>query len=771
MTATNSIPRWVDWFLGLALVGLALWLRTTNLIHFITADEHNWVYRSTLFLNALLARDWASTETWLTPGVTTTWLGSISLQVYYQLNADTIAQPLPDWLTTFSKNKIDLDILYLMRWSVALFSALMTGVIYGLARQIWTWPVALLGSLILVTEPHLLAVSRIIGHDVLVTNLMIASLFSFLIAAQLNGKGSHAIRFRWIIISGIFAGLAILSKAVALFLGPFVIVFALIDIGQKHRRIQDWLWPLLMWGGVLCGTFILVWPAAWLNPIGLSWALVENAFLSSAGLEDPDIQPFWAVPDLGIGYYLVNGAFKISPALMIGGILMILHLWQYRRNFSRTQLFTTRSAFLWLCIFAIGFTLMMTLGVKKSPRYILPIYPAIVFIAAGGWLSLLKRFKPVFVIMALAVISLGITLQYAPYYYTYLNPLLGGSLTGPQIVRIGWGEGLDNLARWLNNQPDINTHHLGVRYTATIYPFFEGEISSPVSEELDYVAFYIKQSQSGYPTPEILQYFGTKTPLHEVIVNGVNYAQVYEGPAMVPIDIEATETSPSDLPLAYRPSTIYAPIGENFTIDLLWPATDHNNADLTGINIRLENDAHSGMLSTTGFRREDASGIWVSQHTFDLPLDLPRGIYQLWFNDSQIGQIKARRLHLPHDFQTVSLDLNNQVRLTGFKSEQHDQHLRIDLAWQGWPKANNDYTAFIQVLNAQGERVAGVDVAPEWGFTNLDRKEIRLVSYSIPLSETMQPGSYSLLVGLYYFAGQDLINVGSVTLENIVDVP
>ena len=38
--------RSIEWLIGLLLFGLALWLTATDLAHFVTADEHNWVYRS-----------------------------------------------------------------------------------------------------------------------------------------------------------------------------------------------------------------------------------------------------------------------------------------------------------------------------------------------------------------------------------------------------------------------------------------------------------------------------------------------------------------------------------------------------------------------------------------------------------------------------------------------------------------------------------------------------------------------------------------------------
>ena len=41
-----------------------------------------------------------------------------------------------------------------------------------------------------------------------------------------------------------------------------------------------------------------------------------------------------------------------------------------------------------------------------------------------------------------------------PYYFTYYNPLVGGSRTAPDVMTVGWGEGLDAAARWLNQQPN-----------------------------------------------------------------------------------------------------------------------------------------------------------------------------------------------------------------------------------------------------------------------------------------------------------------------------
>lgn len=779
----GSKQRLIDWLVAAGLFGLALWLRTSNLAHFVTADEHNWIYRSGLFLHALLRQDWPGTSVWYTPAVTTTWLGSGSLALFYYMQPEAINRPFAEWLVSFSRNKIDLDVLLTLRWSVALFTSLMAVVVYGLARKVWPRPLALLGTLFLITEPHLLAVSRIIGHDALITFFVISALLSFLYAKRLLAAPSRS-QYGWFALSGLFAGLAILSKAPALILIPFTGLIAVTDVWRHKDRLSGqiwtgeplsgWIWAGIIWGGVLCLTFIALWPAAWVNPLEQIWYVVSRAFFSSTGSEDADIQPYWATPDLGYLYYLVNGAYKISPLLLIGTVLAGVKAGNNLRHSRTARQTLPDNEIFWLTLFSGLFTLMMTLGAKQSPRYILPVFPALAFVAAWGWLSfstpavvekwpVLRRVSKSGIIAVLGALAVILTLNYAPYYFSYFNPLLGGARTAPSTVRVGWGEGLDEVGRWLNSRPNAPVQQVGARYTSSLYPFFQGAISSPISEELDYVTFYIKQSQSGYPHPEILAYFENQTPLHKIRLNGIEYAQIYQGPGM-----QLVETGNSaDLPLAFRPHTIYAPIGQTLTIDLLWPGQTAQNVGHP-INLTLQLADNPPLLESTASISTTANGTKISRHPFDLPAGMARNTYTLRVDGTPIGTIRARSMSIPPDFEPLSAVLAGQIKLAGLKHRQAGNRLLVDAAWQGWPQATNNYTVFVQLLDEAGQRVAGVDVTPEREFTSLDRKEIMITHYDIPLPDTLKPGLYNLLIGLYYFAGDELINVGAVPLEKAV---
>ena len=114
----------------------------------------------------------------------------------------------------------------------------------------------------------------------------------------------------------------------------------------------------------------------------------------------------------------------------------------------------------------------MSIGAKKFDRYMLPSLLALDLVALLGWLclvqSLLERLKAVRTSTHqlpnhLATLSLIFLLHglpgflHYPYYLTYFNPLLGGSVTAPHVLFVGWGEGLEAAAEWLNKQPEAET--------------------------------------------------------------------------------------------------------------------------------------------------------------------------------------------------------------------------------------------------------------------------------------------------------------------------
>lgn len=785
---------------SLGLFLLALLPRAYDLPRFVTADEAKWVYRSAQFLAALLNGDLAATSVNLTPAVTTTWLGSLGLALFYRLNQAAINAPFTDWLLSLPEFRADLPLLVASRWSMVIFTSLGVVIIYWLARRLFNPPLAFIGAVFIALDAHTIALSRVLGHDAPAAVFMTISLLLLLLAVKPAGKqwSREAEEIsplpprpaallpvpKWalLILSGAAAGLAFLSKAPALFLIPFAALLLGGSILSRALTLFEAVSRFILWGVAAYLTFILFWPAAWVDPLGRPWAVAENAFLSATDQEEADSEGYWRVPDLGPAYYLVNGAFKLSPLVTVGVILALAAPARATRllfHVSRFTFHALHSPLFWLALFALLFTLFMTLGDKRSARYILPVFPPLAMIAAAGWLRLYqvvmgddaqrtahnRHYLSTFAYSALLfVTALIILLPYIPYYFTYYNPLLGGSLTAPYLVKIGWGEGLDRVGRFL--QRELSDSRVGTAYASTVAPYFQGDLSGVTGDHLDFVVLYRKQVQSGEPSPAFIQYFEQLGPIFSVNLNGLHYADVYPGPAPQPALTPPDERDPLQ-PVSYRPATPYGRIGQPLEVDVLWQANEAlpttpatlalapaSVLDSQDYQIIDMNDPGLILAKAPGVLARRGDQLVVSRHRLILPKELARGPYALLLDGRPLGEVELRLFDPPANLGRVNgVVFDRQIALVGYGYQPAEAYIKVTLAWQAQKSRLPDYTVFAQFLDAEtNHRLAGVDTRPvngQWPTSRWVRNEVVVDDYTIDLPPDLGPGFYKVIVGLY----------------------
>jgi hypothetical protein len=250
--------------------------------------------------------------------------------------------------------------------------------------------------------------------------------------------------------------------------------------------------------------------------------------------------------DPGWMFYPVSYLWRTTPPVLIGLVLAGIALLRGRVPRDRPEI---RWIIGLLALYALFFGLGMSLGAKKFDRYLIPSFPALDLVAGFGWAALLGWLwgaapRPHVRLAGAAVVGLAIgwqlllALQAAPYYLTYYNPLLGGSERAPQVMMVGWGEGLDQAARYLNARPDAPDLRVMTHYPDGSFSyFFEGQTlhlpeqwEGPDSEPMqsaDYLVLYIHQWQRLLPDPDMLAYFAAQVPEYVVHIDGLDYAQVY----------------------------------------------------------------------------------------------------------------------------------------------------------------------------------------------------------------------------------------------------
>jgi len=544
------------WLSGvlLAVLVLAIWApRRLALDRFVTVDEPKWLARSGNFYLALANGDLEGTFTREHPGVTVTWAGLIGFLWRYP----AYAGETPGRLTESGEiaevlkehNKQPIEVLEAGRIVMVLaITTVLIAAFHAAARLFGSFP-ALIGFLLIAFDPFHIGLSRLLHLDGLMSSLVLLSLLTFLTYLY-RGR-----RLFDLVLSGLAAGLGWLTKSPAFILVPMVGLLSLVEFGRevlKARRIR-WIdilpvvWPPLLWSGIGSLTFVLLWPAMWVNPV----SVLQRVFAEAAiyATEGHSTEIYFAgkviAGDPGWRFYPVTYLWRSTPVVLLGlGLWLVGSLFRYQSPKMKQATWPAAA----LVLFALLFTIFMTFGSKKFDRYLLPIYAPLdlvagigFVIAAGrlGELTHLRKAGLIFLILLATIVcgqAIG-ALQTYPYYLSYYNPLMGGSVRAPQVMMIGWGEGIDQAARYLNGKPDVEHLRVMSWYPVGSFSYFfkgetlganpEWELTEPIVFSSDYVVIYIHQWQRGLPFPEMLAYFSKQIPEKVISLNGLEYAQIY----------------------------------------------------------------------------------------------------------------------------------------------------------------------------------------------------------------------------------------------------
>src|SRR5205823_3146884 len=114
----------------------------------------------------------------------------------------------------------------------------------------------------------------------------------------------------------------------------------------------------------------------------------------------------------------------------------------------------------------------------------------------------------------------------APYALAYYNPIVGGGPAADHVLLVGWGEGLDQVAAYLNAQPDPGSQFIAVYFPLELN--FQGMVAGTVTQfgdprPINYVVDYVSAMQRDQTPPEVTGL----VPVKEVWINGILYARVY----------------------------------------------------------------------------------------------------------------------------------------------------------------------------------------------------------------------------------------------------
>lgn len=754
-----------------------------------------------------------------------------------------------------------LDLLLAGRIFMVLGGALALLLAYWIAIRLLGVSTATLGFLLIAFDPFHIALARMLHVDGLEANWMFLALIAWLAYLQQGQR-------RDLIIAGLAAGLAWLTKVPALFLVPFVGLTLLLEGGvawwQTRRIKRDALLRLLraaiVWGLIGLGVVFAIWPAMWVAPINTLRTVIQHAFLQADGHGNAtyfngQVIERWG--NTGPIFYPVTYLWRTTPVTLIGLFLAgITLLFAFKKHNDRPHpnlplgsegtdegqkklrglprdgalpsqgkagvgsgsAFTTMG---YLLLFAICFLLFMTIGSKRFDRYLLPIYPALDLVAAIGWMSTLgwltaqwpprtKMTSAAFLSGALVVGQAVLLLPIYPHFMSYYNPLLGGGAKAPAVMMIGWGEGLDEAARYLNTKPDAAQMAVAAWYTIGGFSyFFEGRSVALEFErmtdintwlDLDYAVTYIHQWQRRLPDPRLLDYLAQFTPEKIIQLNGIDYAEIYDLQTIPPPPYLAPGRTPRYVDwggairlLGYQMPATPLPTGTPFevTFDLQNRAPIDRNLNVlvrvVGVDntVLLQDEGWPWGSPTTTWQVGD---IWQDGHHFTVPTTATAGLYRVemsFYDPATLDSLPAVDAHtqatLPpvhvvdyltigapsvepaHPF-TPTWTFGDQVQLVGTDFDpapviSGGTTLPVRLYWQAQRQLPTDYTSFVHLIGPDNTLLAQQDLQPQASFlaTHLWQPgDVIAIDYLLVLPATLPTGTYTLHTGMYNAAGARL---------------
>jgi hypothetical protein len=463
------------------------------------------------------------------------------------------------------------------------------------------------------------------------------------------------------VLSGVAGGLAVLTKSPLVVLLPVVASVWGWNTWQKRRagRPHWWRSSLIEGVGWVAGfvlTWLLLFPALWSAPLSV-WQMISG----SAGrhLEEALRPTFFmgrVAFDHGPLFYPVALLWRLSPAVVIG---LILLLWAMVRRIGRQANSSIVVLLSWVFLF-LG---AITPAAKKFDRYALPAIPALILLAALGWVWAARpkqnrhaaerdKTPPTLVfrhswrwLLGLAVVGqVGYWLLFWPYPLAAYNWLVGGPLTATRVMAIGWGEGISAGGRWLDDfQPQTSQATAVAGIAPSLAPFFSGETllaERGGREQADYLIYTI-ESQQERPAELAAETAGLEL-LHTIRYGGLAQAWVYRQP---------TPQSPQP-----RAAPLAEPV--SFGGRVLLQATGHFvTAEQVVVLARWQQLATSGHLLVKLSLRDEQGNTWSG-----LESDLLNEVYfypESWVEGEtpEVAYWLERPLAMPPGDYMLSLSL------------------------------------------------------------------------------------------------------------------
>ena len=408
-------------------------------------------------------------ETSVVTGPTKTAHGEAAIQFLYRNNSDADAM------------------LFRARMAASVFTYLLAALVFLCGHEMLGRGPALVGLVLLVFEPNILANGALVTTDVAETCFLFASVYAFYRYVKRPSVGR-------LVTWGVAVGLALASKHSGVLLMPILVLLALTELLRGRNRVTD-----SVTASVASNTFgrqvarLGLGIAAALS-IGCAvlWAFYAFRFSArpdGAALE-PSLNAFAHTLDGAVDKHIILGfaRARLLPESYLWGVTDVLVNTKGRATFLLGHVYPVGQWFYFPLVLLMKSTIALLVLVVAFPfsekrsgigrecvflilppavylgismlsrmnigvRHVLPMFPFLILVAAAAASSLARSSRlGAYAVAALLVMHGVSSLHAYPNYLTYSNEVAGGPSKTYRIMadaNVDWGQGLKQAARYL----------------------------------------------------------------------------------------------------------------------------------------------------------------------------------------------------------------------------------------------------------------------------------------------------------------------------------
>lgn len=555
------------------LIVIFLAPRLPKISSFVTLDEPSWLSQGANFYYALGQREFQNTVYEYQPAVTTMWVITLGMMAYFPQYRG-YGQGYLD----YEKGRLDpfmyehgYDPLQLLAYSrvIQVFVILVLFLLFYYLLQYFLPKLPAAFAVAFVSfDPYYLGLTRMLTHEAMVSLFVLVSLLA-LAVYLLKDR-----RFLFLLISGVSAGLAQLTKSSAIAMLAGVGILLLAQMIQEKQ--QGWgrvflnaLKLFALWFVILVVTYFVFWPGMWVAPGKMLYEVYGNAF--SYAFQGARLK---VTEDLDVSRFSVNTApakiweiarvlfYRTTPFTWLG------ILFGFALPFTRTRELVRQNRLLFTLLLTNALAFILLIGIaqgRNSPHYILTSYVSLNLLAGLGWIYAFewissrfpnRQIQAQYVGLALVLLlQVWSAVSFFPYYFTYRNPILQSAGWYAEYPQKPYGEALEIAAEYMAKLPDAKNTTALVYYSRGCFSYYypgksvsfrpyyvDGKHAEDLLSNLqsaDYLVVYYANQVQLDEYDKYLDILSTVEPFHVIWMDGYEYVRIYKIDSFPPEIFEA----------------------------------------------------------------------------------------------------------------------------------------------------------------------------------------------------------------------------------------